>query len=224
MYTDLGLFTCDEAFGADASELFNFLTGYSERSDYRELLVAPVNLRERFMALIEREVEKHKAKDPGHIIFKMNSLVDERMIRALYRASQAGVKVDLLVRGVCCLRPGIKGLSENIRVISIVGRFLEHTRIFYFRNGGDEEIYLGSADLMPRNLNWRVETVFPIKDQAILRYIRDDILKICLRDNVQARLLTPDGTYRRLSSQNGTQLFDSQAELLRQAQSQLSEE
>lgn len=220
MYTDLGLFTCDETFGADASELFNFLTGYSEQSDYRELLVAPVNLRTCFTQFIEREIEQHSKDNPGHLIFKMNSLVDGQMIRALYRASQAGVKIDLLVRGVCCLRPGVKGLSENIRVISIVGRFLEHTRIFYFRNGGKEEIYLGSADLMPRNLNWRVETVFPIKDQAILTHIRDGILKVCLRDNVQARLLLSDGTYQRLAPQNGAEPFNSQTEFLRLAQIQ----
>lgn len=214
-YTDLGLLTCDDIFGADASELFNYLTGYSRQTAYRELLVAPVNLRQKFEALIEREISKHSPDNPGHLIFKMNSLVDGKMIRAIYRASLAGVKIDLIVRGICCLRPGIQGLSENIRVISIVGRFLEHTRIFYFRNGGDEEIYLGSADLMPRNLNWRVETVFPIKTPSILATIRDDILKVCLRDNVKARLLLPDGTYQRLKSLDGQEPFDSQAEFLR---------
>ncbi|RME51155.1 MAG: polyphosphate kinase 1, partial [Caldilineae bacterium] len=166
IYTDLGLFTCNEALGAATTDLFNRLTGYSERLDYGKLLVAPVNLRQKFLSLIEREIEQHSAKNPGHLIFKMNALVDAEMIRALYRASQAGVKVDLIVRGICCLRPGIQGLSDNIRVTSIVGRFLEHTRIFYFRNGGAEEIYIGSADLMPRNLNGRVETVFPIEDPA----------------------------------------------------------
>lgn len=216
-YTDLGLLTCDDTFGADSSELFNYLTGYSRQIAYRELLVAPVNLRQKFEALIEREISKHSPDNPGHLIFKMNSLVDGKMIRVLYRASQAGVKIDLIVRGICCLRPGIQGLSENIRVISVVGRFLEHTRIFYFRNGGDEEIYLGSADLMPRNLNWRVETVFPIKTPSIRTTIRDDNLKVCLRDNVKARLLLPDGTYQRLKSLDGQEPFDSQAEFLRLA-------
>jgi polyphosphate kinase len=223
IYTDLGLLTCDETLGTDASQLFNFLTGYSDQAEYQELIVAPVNLREKFTSLIEREIEQHSSKNPGHLIFKMNSLVDSRMIRVLYRASQAGVKVDLLVRGICCLRPGVKGLSENIRVVSVVGRFLEHTRIFYFRNRGKEEIYLGSADLMPRNLNWRVETAFPIKDQRLLVKIRDQILKICLRDNVQARVLLPDGTYERIKAMNGAEPFDSQEEFLRIAQSNYAE-
>jgi len=217
IYTDIGLLTCDDTFGNDASELFNYLTGYSWQIEYRELLVAPVNLRQKLEAMIEREISKHRPDNPGHLIFKMNSLVDSKMIRALYRASQAGVKIDLIVRGICCLRPGISGLSENIRVISIVGRFLEHSRIFYFQNGGDEEIYLGSADLMPRNLNWRVETVFPIKTSSILATIRDDILKVCLQDTVKARLLLPDGAYQRLKSFDGQEPVDSQAELLRRA-------
>jgi len=218
IYTDLGLFTCDETFGDDASKLFNFLTGYAEHSEYKELLVAPFNLRQRLTAMIQREISQHSSDNPGHLIFNMNSLVDAKMIQMLYQASQAGVKVDLIVRGICCLRPGIKGLSENIRVLSIVGRFLEHTRIYYFRNGGAEEIYLGSADLMPRNLNWRVETVFPIKDPAILATIRDDILPLFLRDDVQARSLLPDGTYRRLTSSNGTEPFSSQTEFLGRVQ------
>ena len=217
IYTDLGLLTCDETFCEDASELFNYLTGYASPIESRELLVAPGNLRRRLTEMIEREIEKHSPDNPGHLIFNMNSLVDSRMIRMFYQASQAGVKVDLIVRGICCLRPGIKGLSDNIRVISIVGRFLEHARIYYFRNGGDEEIYLGSADLMPRNLNWRVETTFPIKDSEILHYIRDRILATYLKDNVQARLLQPDGTYQRLWPDNGTEPFDSQAEFLLRA-------
>ena len=218
IYTDLGLFTCNEALGIAATDLFNRLTGYSERADYGKLLVAPVNLRQRFLALIEREIEQHSAKKPGHLIFKMNALVDAEMIRALYRASQTGVKVDLIVRGICCLRPGVKGLSDNIRVTSIVGRFLEHTRIFYFRNGGAEEIYIGSADLMPRNLNGRVETVFPIEDPALRARLKDEILNTYLADNVQARLLLPDGTYRRLKPADGEPAINSQLELLRRAQ------
>ena len=218
IYTDLGLLTCDETLGTDASELFNYLTGYAEMLDFQELLVAPLHLRQQLSELIEREIEKHTPENPGHLIFKMNSLVDGQMIRQLYRASQAGVRIDLIVRGVCCLRPGVDGVSENIRVISIVGRFLEHTRIFYFNNGGDEEIYLGSADLMPRNLNWRVETVFPIKDARLRDMIKQDILATCLRDNTQARILMADGTYQHLKPDNGQQLFNSQAEFLRRAQ------
>ncbi len=155
LYTDIGLFTCNPELAADLIDLFNFLTGYSAKRDYQKLLVAPVNLRERLQKLVEREVEKHAKDGKGHLVFKMNALVDPQMVRMLYKASQAGVKIDLLVRGICCLRPGIPGVSDTIRVTSIVGRFLEHSRILYFRNGGDEEIYLGSADLMPRNLNRR---------------------------------------------------------------------
>lgn len=219
VYTDMGLFTCDEELGVAVTGLFNRLTGYSDQTEYSKLMVAPVNLRERFAALIEREISKHSAKNPGHIILKMNALVDLKMIRLLYRASQAGVKIDLIVRGTCCLRPGVKGLSETIRVTSIVGRFLEHTRIFYFRNGGDEEIYLGSADLMPRNLTWRVETMFPIENKALLASIRDEVLATCLADNVKARILTPDGEYHYLSPGKGERAVNSQMELLRRAQS-----
>ena len=167
IYTDMGLLTCDPAMAADATELFNTLTGYSTQQFYRSLLVAPGSMRDRIEALIEREIEHARAGRGGRLIFKMNSLVDDRLIRALYRASQAGVQVDLIVRGICCLRPGLPGISENIRVISIVGRFLEHSRIYHFRNGGDPEVYLGSADLMPRNLDRRVEVIFPVKEHAI---------------------------------------------------------
>jgi len=161
IYEDLGMFTCDEEIGADATDLFNYLTGYSNKRDYRKLLVAPINLRERLEELIQREIDHQKQGEAGHLIFKINALVDKPIIQALYRASQAGVKVDILARGICCLRPGIKGVSDNIQVTSIVGRFLEHSRIFYFRNAGQEEVYLGSADLMPRNINRRVEVTFP---------------------------------------------------------------
>ena len=164
LYTDMGMFTADEDIADDVSDLFNYLTGYSYKSDYKKLLVAPVNLRHRMEALIEREIKHAKAGREGHLIFKMNSLVDPRMIRALYRASRAGVKIQLLVRGICCLRPGVPGVSENIEVISVVGRFLEHSRVYYFRNGGEEEVYIGSADLMPRNIDHRVEVLVPIQD------------------------------------------------------------
>jgi polyphosphate kinase len=197
-YEDIGMFTCDEEIGADATDLFNYLTGYSTKQDYRKLLVAPVNLRERMTALIEREVEHQQNGEEGHLIFKMNSLVDKRMIKALYKASMAGVKIDLIVRGMCCLRPGIEGVSDNIRVLSVVGRFLEHSRIYYFRNGGKEEIYLGSADLMPRNINNRVEVLFPIEDSNIIRYLRDDVLAEYQNDNVKARLMDSDGVYHRI--------------------------
>ena len=176
LYTDLDLFTCDEVIGQDATELFNFLTGFSRSRDYKKLLVGPINLRERFEALLEREIEHQRAGRGGHLIFKMNSLIDRKMIAILYRASQAGVKIDLLVRGMCSLRPGIPGVSDNIKVTSIVGRFLEHSRIYWFRNGGDEQVLVGSADLMPRNLNRRVEILFPVEDPAIVRRLRDEIL------------------------------------------------
>ncbi len=148
LYTDIGLFTCDEAVADDVSDLFNYLTGYSHKDDYLKLLVAPVNLRPKFEALIEREIKHAKSGGKAHLIFKMNSLADPKIIRVLYKASQAGVRIQLLVRGICCLRPGVPGVSDNIEVTSIVGRFLEHSRVFYFRNGGEEEVYIGSADLM----------------------------------------------------------------------------
>ena len=170
---------------SDAIDLFNFLTGYSAKQDYGKLLVAPINLRQRLEALVKREIKKHQAEGGGHLVFKMNALVDPDMIRLLYRASQVGVKVDLLVRGACCLRPGVPGVSENVRVVSIVGRFLEHSRIFYFRNGGAEEIYLGSADLMPRNLNRRVEVLFPINSPNLVRRVRDEILNQYVADDTE---------------------------------------
>ena len=196
-YEDIGLFTSDEDIGADATDLFNYLTGYSAKTDYRKLLVAPINLRSRMEALIQREIEHQRQGEEGRLIFKMNALVDKPMIQCLYRASQAGVKIDLIVRGMCCLRPGVEGVSENIRVISVVGRFLEHSRIYYFRNGGNEEIYLGSADLMPRNINSRVEVLFPLEDASLIRYLRDEVLPEYFIDNVKARYMRPDGTYER---------------------------
>ncbi len=197
LYTDVGLFTCDEAIGEDCTDLFNYLTGYSAKVEYRKLLVAPVNLRDHFGRLIRREIEHHKKDGHGHLIFKMNALVDRRMIQLLYEASQAGVQVDLLVRGICCLRPGIPGVSENIRVTSVVGRFLEHSRIFYFRNGENDEVYMGSADMMPRNLNRRVELAFPVQDPKLVRHLRDEILATYLQDAVKARHMNSEGTYTR---------------------------
>ena len=214
LYTDLGIFTCDEQIGEDATDLFNYLTGYSAKTDYRKLLVAPIDLRARFARLIEREIEHKKAGRPARLIFKMNGLVDREMIRLLYEASKTGVQVDLLVRGVCILRPGLAGVSENIQVISIVGRFLEHSRIFFFENGGNREIYMGSADLMPRNLNERVETVFPVEDAEIVRYIREDVLETYLADNVKARLMQPDGSYRRKLPAAGEAAVNAQQVLL----------
>ncbi len=214
IYTDMGLLTCDEELGADATELFNTLTGYSTQQYYRGLLVAPGSMRERFEALVEREIEHAEAGRGGRLIFKMNSLVDERLIRKLYQASRAGVEIDLIVRGICCLRPGVPGISENVRVISIVGRFLEHSRIYYFGNGGKPEVYLGSADLMPRNLDRRVEIIFPVKDPAIGAYIRGTVLEVELGNNSRARVLQPDGTYICRAGAPGDAPVDSQAWLL----------
>ena len=193
IYTDCGLLTCDPDMGADATELFNTLTGYSTQRSYRSLLVAPGSMRERIEGLIEREIEHAQAGRGGQLIFKMNSLVDERLIRKLYQASQAGVQIDMIIRGICCLRPGLPGVSENIRVTSIVGRFLEHSRIYYFGNGGAPEVYLGSADLMPRNLDRRVEIVFPVKDPSLRTYLRNAVLAVELANNTRARMLQPDG-------------------------------
>ena len=188
-YTDLGYLTADDDIGADATLVFNHLTGDGQATEYRKLLVAPVNMRQGIDERIDREIAHAEAGREAHLIFKMNSLVDKPMIRKLYRASQAGVKVELNVRGMCCLRPGVPGVSENITEQSIVGRFLEHSRIYWFRNGGDEEVILGSADLMPRNLNRRVEILFPVQDKGILRRIRDEILPTYLNDNMKTRVL-----------------------------------
>jgi len=197
IYEDLGLFTVDPKIGSDVSDLFNFLTGYSEKRDYQKLLVAPINLRKRFTELVKREITHQKHGHKAHLILKTNALVDQKIINLLYEASQMGVQIDLLVRGICCLKPQVEGLSENIRVTSIVSRFLEHSRIYYFHNGGDEEVYLGSADLMPRNLNRRVEVLFPIQDAHHVRYLRDTVLESYLRDSIKARYLTTDGSYCR---------------------------
>jgi polyphosphate kinase len=197
VYTDIGLFTADPEFGADASDLFNYLTGYSAQRTYRTFMVAPVTMRPAIRGLIEREIHRQRESGDGYLIFKMNTLTDPQMIQALYSASQAGVQIDLIVRGTCCLRPGVPGLSETIRVRSIIGRFLEHSRIFYFRNGGQEEVYLGSADLMSRNLDRRVETMFPVRDSQLVARLRDEVLGTSLADTLNAHLLQPDGTYTR---------------------------
>jgi polyphosphate kinase len=190
----LGLFSCREDLGADLTDLFNYLTGYSRQQSYRKLLVAPVNLRDRMVALIRREIEHCQNGFPGRIVAKMNALVDPQIISALYEASRAGVQIDLIIRGMCCLRPGLKEVSENIRVISIVGRFLEHSRIYYFHNQGQEEIYIGSADWMPRNLDRRVEAITPVEDSEIAKDLQE-ILGVMLADNRQAWDLQPDGRY-----------------------------
>ena len=219
LYTDIGMFTCDNEIGADCTDLFNFLTGYSAKSKYRKLLVAPVSLRERIAELIDREIEHQKNGRGGHLILKMNALVDREMIKALYRASQAGVQVQLLVRGICCLRPGVPGVSDNITVTSIVGRFLEHSRIYYFRNGGEEEeVYLGSADLMPRNLNSRVEVIFPVSDPNLIRTVRDAILGTYLKEQAKARHMLPDGKYVRAANAGKKNAFNSQEIFIARAQ------
>ena len=194
-YTDLGLFTVDDAIGRDATELFNYLTGFSEQRHYRKLMVAPVELREKISALLDREIEHKRMGRPARIIAKFNRLADLQIIEKLYEVSRAGVQVDLIVRGICMLRPGIPGLSENIRVRSIVGRFLEHSRVFWFANGGHDEVYIGSADLMTRNLNHRIEVVAPVSDRNAKRFLRDVLLDTYLTDNTKARELQPDGRY-----------------------------
>lgn len=221
LYTDLGMLTCREDIGDDASLLFNRLTGFAPETQYQKLLVAPEYLRSAMEALIEREIDHARAGRPARLVFKMNQLVDPKMIRKLYEASQAGIKVELLVRGVCCLRPGVAGVSENITVTSIVGRFLEHPRIYYFLNGGDEEIFMGSADLMTRNLDRRVETVFPVESQGLKLEIRDVILKKQLEDTAKARLLQSDGTYKRRHPEDGHRPFDSQRWFVEQTKNPL---
>lgn len=200
LYTDLGLFSCREDLAADLTDLFNYLTGYSRQRSYRQLLVAPVNMRDRTLALIRREIEHCRNNLSGRIVAKMNSLIDPQIIAALYEASRAGVQIDLIVRGMCCLRPGIKDISDNVRVISIVGRFLEHSRIYYFHNQGQEEIFIGSADWMPRNLDRRVEAITPVQDLDLARDL-EEILGIALADKCQAWELQSDGSYIKRETQ-----------------------
>jgi len=197
IYTDLSLFTANPEITRAVHDVFSFLTAYAENPSYEPLLVAPLDLADKVIALIDREAEHARQGKEARIIAKMNALLDQSLIQALYRASQAGVKIDLIVRGICALRPGIRGVSENIRVRSIVGRFLEHSRIYYFGNGGDEEIYIGSADLMPRNLYERVEVLVPLRDELLRERVRSEILSAYLADNRKARILLPDTTYVR---------------------------
>src|SRR5262245_61744625 len=210
VYEDLGLLTSNEVVGADATDLFNHLTGFSRQSSYRKLLVAPVNLRDRLIEMIGREVEHKKAGREARLIFKINHMTDTKLIRALYEASQAELPIDLIVRGICTLRPGIPGLSPTIRVRSIVGRFLEHSRIYYFTNAGEGEAYIGSADCMFRNFDHRVELLAPIEDPRLRKYIREEVLESYLKDNVKARILGPEGEYT-LIREAGEDRLDSQS-------------
>ena len=210
MYTDLGLLTTDSEIGDDTTDVFNFLTGFSMQKEYSRLMVAPLNLRGRMLALIERETAHAEAGREAHITAKINRLTDLEIIEALYRASQAGVIIDLIVRGACMVRPGVNGLSQTIRVRSIVGRFLEHSRIFYFANGGEEEVYIGSADWMTRNLDRRVEVVAPVLDPQLRKYLKDTVLAAYLRDNVKARVLNAEGIYEPPELGAGEEPFNSQ--------------
>lgn len=205
-YEDIGLFTCDEEMGTDGTDLFNYLTGYSAINQFSKLLVAPINLRQGMTALIKREIEHAQNGKEARLIFKMNALVDKKMIRLLYEASRAGVQVDLIVRGICCLRPGVENISENIRVVSVLGRFLEHSRIFYFCNDGDPEVYMGSADLMPRNLDNRVEVLFPVESPKNIDYLRNTVLELYLKDNLRSWVMGPKGNYTLVSGDHNNHI------------------
>ena len=209
-YTDLGLLTARKEIGEDATELFNYLTVYSQREKFQDLVVAPIYLREKMLELIGRETTHAEQGRPARIIAKMNRLADPQIVNSLYEASQAGVQIDLIVRGVCTLRPGVKGLSENIRVRSIVGRLLEHSRVYYFENAGNPDVYTGSSDWMPRNLDRRVEVLVRVHDPSIRRYLTDEFLSAYLKDNVKARELLSDGHHRRVTREPGDEDFDSQ--------------
>ncbi|WP_281519871.1 RNA degradosome polyphosphate kinase [Acidaminococcus timonensis] len=215
LYTDLGLLTANDQYGQDASAFFNVLSGYSEPPVFNRLVMAPIGLREKIYELVDREIENVKNGGEGHIIAKMNSLIDQPVIRKFYEASQAGVKIELIVRGICGLRPGIKGVSDNITVRSIIGRFLEHSRVYYFANNGNEELYLSSADMMPRNLNDRVELLFPVERKAHIDRIKE-FLDLCLKDNVGAHVMLANGTWRR-SYAHGHQRVSVQAALMQRA-------
>jgi len=210
IYTDLGLLTVDEDIAEDATELFNFLTAYSPQDDFRKLLVAPANLRQKMLELIQRETENARAGKPARIIAKNNRIADQEIVEALYAASQAGVEIDLIVRGICTLRPGVPGLSENIQVRSIVGRLLEHSRVYYFENAGEPEVYLGSSDWMPRNLDRRVEVLTPVQVPKLREYLKDEYLTAYLRDTVKARELTADGSFFRVKPAPGEEEFNCQ--------------
>jgi polyphosphate kinase len=212
LYTDFGLFTTDEQIGSDVADMFNYLTGYGRPLHYRKVLMAPNNLRDGIIEEIEQTIAAHSESSPGRIAMKMNALVDGRCIRALYRASQAGVKVDLNVRGICCLRPGVEGISENIRVVSIVGRLLEHSRVYAFERDGEHSVYIASADLMPRNLDHRVELAVPIETDE-LRAELLDVLERCLADNQNAWELDGGGVWTRLEPAPGEEPRSVQQEL-----------
>jgi polyphosphate kinase len=212
VYTDLSFFTADAVIARDVAQVFNYVTGYAEPARLEKMAVSPLTLRNRIRQHIDEEIAHAKAGRPAAIWMKMNSLVDPDIIDALYEASQAGVAIDLVVRGICCLRPGVPGLSDNIRVKSIVGRFLEHSRIYWFQNGGNEEMYLGSADLMERNLDRRVETLSPVKDPELFEHLRDVVLNACLRDTDRALVLDSTGRYERPEGSSGG--FNSQQHLL----------
>jgi len=216
VYTDFGLMTSDPAIGEDASAFFNALSGYSDPPRMKKLVMAPTNLRDRFLRLIERERRRAESGQAAEIRAKMNALVDEEMIRALYDASRAGVRIRLNVRGICCLRPGVKGVSETIEVVSIVDRFLEHSRVYHFRNGGDEEVYLSSADWMPRNLDRRIELLFPVGPGVRPKVM--EALDAMFADNVKSRRLTPEGTYRRRKNLRGDAPVRAQQLLYRKTQ------
>jgi polyphosphate kinase len=220
IYTDLSLFTARDSYGADATALFNLLTGYSQPASWKRFIVAPMELHNQIISMIEREADFARSGQPGRIIAKMNALVDPDVIRALYRASQTGVKIDLLCRGICCLCPGVEGVSDNIRVTSIVDRFLEHSRVYYFAAGGKDEVYLSSADWMPRNFVRRVEIAFPVEDPALKARVRDEILALAISDNVKTRRLSPDGTYERIGrAAQGEEALRSQARFIELAKS-----
>ncbi|HYA94642.1 MAG TPA: polyphosphate kinase 1, partial [Terriglobales bacterium] len=213
-YTDLSLLTADPEITSAVHDVFNFLTAYTDNAEYGPLLVSPLGFAEKSLGLIAREAEHARRGRPARIIVKVNSLLDKTVVQELYRASQAGVEIDLIVRGICSLRPGLRGISNRIRVRSIVGRFLEHSRIFYFANGGEEEIYLGSADWMPRNLYERVEVTFPVKEAMLQQRLRSEILEACLRDTAKARLLRADGSYARPKLAAGAAGFNAQEFLI----------
>ena len=214
-YEDIGLLSSREDLAADATELFNHLTGFGTQDTYQSMWIAPRDMRPRLLNAIFEEISRHQAHGGGHMIFKMNSLVDRDVIRALYAASQAGVKIDLIVRGICCLRPGIPGVSETIRVISVVGRFLEHSRIYYFHNGGSPSIYLGSADAMERNFDRRVEILFPVDSEELQRHLRTEVLDRYLQDTVNARVLQPDDTWVPVRPDDDAEPFDVQGWFMR---------
>jgi polyphosphate kinase len=215
LYTDIGLLTCKPSFGEDATNLFNLLTGISQFQGMQKFLVAPFELHDRMLALIKREIENANKGLPARVIAKMNALVDKQIIEALYQASQAGVEVDLIVRGICCLRPQVKGLSENITVRSVVDRFLEHSRVFYFENACQPEIFIGSADWMPRNFFRRIEVVFPVEDGNVRERIISEILALPLKDTAKARIMKPDGSYARTTLKRGETSVRSQMEFIK---------